>query len=96
MAKYASCFNYGNAETTCNDEGNGNEETVYFGMGVILGSGRGEGPWVMADLKDGSSTGTDFDVEREIKCFRNGESDGVRPMGISAGWLVVHVFIGIC
>lgn len=53
------CFNYGNAETTCNADGNGNAEAVYFGMGVIWGSGSGEGPWVMADLEFGLYPGWD-------------------------------------
>jgi hypothetical protein len=28
-------------------------ETVYFGQGVIWGTGSGSGPWVMADLENG-------------------------------------------
>ncbi len=47
------CFDYGNAETSANDDGNGTMEAVYFGMGVIWGSGSGTGPWVMADLENG-------------------------------------------
>jgi hypothetical protein len=51
------CFDYGNAETTCNDDGNGTMETVYFGMGVIWGTGVEGGPWVMADLENGLYAG---------------------------------------
>jgi hypothetical protein len=47
------CFDYGNAETTSNDDGNGTMEAVYLGMGAIWGSGVGSGPWVMADLENG-------------------------------------------
>ena len=47
------CFDYGNAETSCNDDGNGTMEAVYFGQGVIWGNGVGDGPWVMADLENG-------------------------------------------
>jgi non-reducing end alpha-L-arabinofuranosidase len=47
------CFDYGNAETTAENDGNGAAEAVYFGMGVIWGTGVGEGPWVMADLENG-------------------------------------------
>ena len=48
------CFDYGNAETTSNDDGNGAMEAVYFGGGVVWGTGfGGEGPWVMADLENG-------------------------------------------
>ncbi len=47
------CFNYGNAERTTANDGNGTAEAVYFGHGVIWGTGSGEGPWVMADLENG-------------------------------------------
>jgi hypothetical protein len=51
------CFDYGNAETTCNNDHNGTMEAIYFGNGVIWGTGSGEGPWVMADLEDGVYAG---------------------------------------
>lgn len=47
------CFDYGNAEITANNDGNGTMEAVYLGMGVIWGSGTGSGPWVMADMENG-------------------------------------------
>jgi hypothetical protein len=47
------CFDYGNASTTGNNDGNGTSESVYVGGGVIWGTGSGEGPWVMADLENG-------------------------------------------
>jgi hypothetical protein len=47
------CFDYGNAETTQNNDGNGTAEAVYLGQGVIWGSGVDGGPWVMADLENG-------------------------------------------
>jgi hypothetical protein len=47
------CFDYGNAEVTANNDGNGTMEAVYLGQGVIWGSGTGSGPWVMADLENG-------------------------------------------
>jgi hypothetical protein len=55
------CFDYGNAETTCNDDGNGTMETIYFGAGVVWGTGSGNatGPWVMADLENGLYAGWD-------------------------------------
>ncbi len=55
------CFDYGNAETDSNDDGNGTEETVYFGAGVVWGTGYGgkPGPWVMADLENGIYAGWD-------------------------------------
>ncbi|HTQ03068.1 MAG TPA: arabinofuranosidase catalytic domain-containing protein [Polyangiaceae bacterium] len=48
------CFDYGNAETTGNDEGNGTMEAVYFGSDITWGGqGDGSGPWVAADLENG-------------------------------------------
>lgn len=47
------CFNYGNASITANNDGNGTAEAVFFGLGVIWGTGSGSGPWVMADLENG-------------------------------------------
>jgi non-reducing end alpha-L-arabinofuranosidase len=53
------CFDYGNAETTSNDDGNGTMEAVYFGAGVVWGTGFGgkPGPWVMGDLENGVFAG---------------------------------------
>jgi hypothetical protein len=47
------CFDYGNAERTASNDGNGTMEAVYVGQGVIWGTGTGDGPWVMADLENG-------------------------------------------
>lgn len=52
------CFDYGNAETTNNDDGNGTMEAVYFGNSTGWGKGSGSGPWVMADLENGLFAGT--------------------------------------
>jgi hypothetical protein len=52
------CFDYGNAETTNNDDGNGTMEAVYFGNSTGWGRGSGNGPWVMADLENGLFAGT--------------------------------------
>ena len=57
------CFDYGNAETSSNDDGNGTMEAVYFGGGVVWGTGAEGGhtdatnPWVMADLENGLFAG---------------------------------------
>ena len=51
------CFDYGNAETNNHDDGSGTMEAVYFGMGVIWGTGTGTGPWVEADLENGIFAG---------------------------------------
>jgi hypothetical protein len=57
------CFDYGNAEQTSTDQGNGTMEAVYFGGGVVWGTGAEGGhtdstwPWVMADLENGLFAG---------------------------------------
>lgn len=54
------CFNYGNVETTGNDDGPGTMEAVYFGSDVMWGGyGQGKGPWIAADLEDGVFKGSD-------------------------------------
>ncbi len=47
------CFDYGNGSLSMENGGNGTTEAVYFGLGVIWGTGVGSGPWVMADLENG-------------------------------------------
>jgi non-reducing end alpha-L-arabinofuranosidase len=54
------CFDYGNAETSNNDDGNGTMEAVYFGNSTGWGKGAGNGPWVMADLENGLFGGQTF------------------------------------
>ncbi len=51
------CFDYGNAETSNNDTGNGHMEAIYFGNIRVWGFGSGNGPWVMADLENGLFSG---------------------------------------
>jgi non-reducing end alpha-L-arabinofuranosidase len=47
------CFDYGNAEKTNNNDGNGTMETIYFGNANYSGTGSGPGPWVMSDQENG-------------------------------------------
>jgi hypothetical protein len=49
------CFDYGNAETSSTDTGNGHMEAIYFGSAG--GGGTGNGPWIMADLENGLFSG---------------------------------------
>jgi hypothetical protein len=51
------CFDYGNAETTNNDDGDATMEAIYFGTCTGWGKGAGSGPWVMADLENGLFAG---------------------------------------
>jgi non-reducing end alpha-L-arabinofuranosidase len=62
------CFDYGNAETTSNDDGNGTMETLYFGGGVVWGTGAGgkPGPWMMADLENGLYAGWENKQDKNI------------------------------
>ncbi|MES1209206.1 MAG: arabinofuranosidase catalytic domain-containing protein [Pseudomonadota bacterium] len=64
------CFDYGNAETDSHDDGNGTMEAVYFGGGVVWGTGspggHNNGPWVMADLENGVYAG-----------WENGQDQGI-------------------
>jgi non-reducing end alpha-L-arabinofuranosidase len=61
------CFDYGNAETTSNDDGNGTMEAIYFGGGVVWGTGYGgkPGPWMMADLENGVYAGWDSEKKSD-------------------------------
>jgi hypothetical protein len=52
------CFDYGNAETTNNDDGNGTMEAIYFGNASYWDTGAGTGPWIMADLENGLFSGS--------------------------------------
>jgi len=52
------CYDYGNAETSNRDTGNGHMEAIYFGTNTVWGSGAGKGPWVMADLENGLFSGS--------------------------------------
>ena len=47
------CFDYGNAETNNDDNGNGHMETVNLGTNCFFGPCTGSGPWVAADLENG-------------------------------------------
>ncbi|KAK6500075.1 hypothetical protein TWF481_010433 [Arthrobotrys musiformis] len=53
------CFDYGNAETSSTDTGNGHMETIYFGNNKVWGTGAGNGPWIMADLENGLFSGVE-------------------------------------
>lgn len=49
----ACCFDYGNAERSSNDTGDGHMEAIYFGTENVYGTGAGSGPWILADLENG-------------------------------------------
>ena len=47
------CFDYGNAETSNDDTGNGHMEAINFGTECWFTPCTGSGPWVQADLENG-------------------------------------------
>jgi hypothetical protein len=51
------CFDYGNAETNNDDDGDGTMEAINFGNETTWGFGSGNGPWIMADLENGLFSG---------------------------------------
>ena len=53
----ACCYDYGNAETSNTDTGNGHMEAIYFGNNTVWGTGACNGPWIMADLENGLFSG---------------------------------------
>lgn len=53
----ACCFDYGNAETSNLDTGDGHMEAIYYGTCSSWGTGAGSGPWIMADLENGLFSG---------------------------------------
>jgi non-reducing end alpha-L-arabinofuranosidase len=51
------CFDYGNAETNNDDDGDGTMEAINFGDETTWGYGTGDGPWIMADMENGLFSG---------------------------------------
>jgi non-reducing end alpha-L-arabinofuranosidase len=51
------CFDYGNAETNNDDNGDGHMEAIYFDTEKTWGFGSGNGPWIMADMENGLFSG---------------------------------------
>jgi hypothetical protein len=47
------CFDYGNAEVSNDDTGNGHMDAINFGTECWFGGCYGKGPWVQADMENG-------------------------------------------
>ena len=64
------CFDYGNAETTSMTTATAPWKRVYFGGGVVWGTGspggHTNGPWVMADLENGLYAGWENNQDQNI------------------------------
>lgn len=94
------CFDYGNAETSDTDTGNGHMEAIYFGDNTFWGSGAGDGPWIMADLENGLFSGEDLDVNtgdpsisyRFLTAIIKGEADhwAIRGANAASGSLSTY------
>lgn len=56
------CFDYGNAETSGNDDGNGTMEALYWGSDTAWARGGGNGPWIAGDLENGMYKGDSTDT----------------------------------
>jgi non-reducing end alpha-L-arabinofuranosidase len=52
------CYDYGNAEISSTDTGDGHMEAIYYGDNTVWGTGAGSGPWIMADLENGLFSGS--------------------------------------
>jgi hypothetical protein len=46
------CFNYGNAELTSRDDGNGTMESTHYGNSTSWFHGQAPGPWIMTDQEN--------------------------------------------
>ena len=51
------CFDFGNAETSSTDTGNGHMDAINFGTECWFAPCSGSGPWVQADLENGLFAG---------------------------------------
>jgi hypothetical protein len=66
------CFDYGNAEDSVADTGDGHMDALYFGARCYSRTCAGRGPWVAADLENGlfqSSHGLDPSVPGDTEPF---------------------------
>jgi non-reducing end alpha-L-arabinofuranosidase len=57
------CFDFGNAETNNDNDGDGTMEAIYYGNADYWDTGAGSGPWIMADLENGLYSGSNVDSE---------------------------------
>ncbi|KAJ5408513.1 Arabinosidase B [Penicillium cosmopolitanum] len=84
------CFDYGNAETSSTDTGNGHMEAIYFGDNTAWGYGTGSGPWFMADLENGlfsgsSSTLNSADPSISYRFFTTALKGGANKWALRGG-----------
>lgn len=63
------CFDYGNAETSTNDTGNGHMDAVNLGTTCYFAPCTGTGPWVEADLENGLFMGNGSNLNNHAVNF---------------------------
>jgi hypothetical protein len=66
------CFDYGNAETNNDDNGNGHMDAINFSTECWFSPCSGSGPWVQADLENGlfaGGNGSDTNNEGNSSAF---------------------------
>src|ERR1700683_519985 len=56
-AEHLCCFDFGNAETSGTDNGNGHMDAINFGTECWFAPCGGTGPWVQADMENGLFSG---------------------------------------
>ena len=49
-----SCFDFGEGETNDSDDGNATMNAIYYGTDCWTGNCTGPGPWVGADIENGT------------------------------------------
>ncbi len=57
------CFDFGNAETSNDNDGDGTMEAIYYGNATYWDTGAGSGPWIMADQENGLFSGSNTDSQ---------------------------------
>jgi hypothetical protein len=87
------CFDYGNAETNNDDDGNGTMEAIYFGNIRVWGYGTGNGPWIMADLENGLYSGVNAGYNANDPTIDYHYTTDTGSTAIS-GWALAFTFPG--
>ncbi len=82
------CFDYGNAESTPYDTGNGHMDAVSIATTCYFAPCQGSGPWIEADLENGMSrAGTARPEPGQQLAVRHGRAEEQRADDVRAqGW----------
>jgi hypothetical protein len=83
------CFDFGNAETNNDNDGNGTMEALYYGNATYWDTGAGSGPWIMADLENGLFSGSNTDSQNSGDQTINYRYTTAMIEGESNQWAIV-------